>query len=163
MSCSRPLLLLDLGDCVGELVQIRADAGEQPRDAVPADAAVAILELGEVGHADPRALSELALGEPRLHAQLAKRGPEEAVITSCVVFGQRADHCNIGKHPLGCGKSNKWRPRCINTRAPGTGSSNSRRAGHATNLVHGPVLASGPPEPPTQEEPMSHIQITRWP
>jgi len=141
MTPCRSVLALDLGDCVGELMQIRADAGEQPGDAVPADAAVAVLELGEVGHADLCSLSELALGEPGLDAKAAKRGPEEAVITSWVVFGQRADHCNIGKHPLGCGKSNKWRPRCGNTRAPGTGSVNSRHAGHATNLVRGDVLA----------------------
>jgi hypothetical protein len=73
----RALLLVD---CVAELLQAGVKGAEESRHRVPADSAVAVLKLREVGRADVGAGAQLLLGQSCLVAQFAQCPPEEAVI-----------------------------------------------------------------------------------
>jgi len=128
-----PALALQLLQDACELTQLDTQRAQQPHHRMPPHAAVTVLELGEVGHPDLRALPELRLGQPRTPAQDLQRPPQLTVIALRELGRRVTDHCNLSKDTLRSDASKKWRPRCDNTRAPGTGSCHSRHAGHATN------------------------------
>jgi len=128
----RAILLSNLGHRVGELVEVSAESIEQPRNAVPAHAAMAVLKLREVGGADACAGAQLLLREFRPVAELAQRSAKGSVIADRSGRGLMADHCNVRKVSLRCKRTIQVPPRCANSRGRGTERTSSRRVGQPT-------------------------------
>lgn len=121
---------------------------------------MAVLDLRDVRGADLDAVCELLLRKPCPITQCTQSVTKGHVITGGRVGG--LDDLVTFTDRLGYGSLDrpyKWRPRCVNTRAPGTRSANSRHAGHATN----PRCMAALPEPfsrslqPQEEPTMSSI------
>lgn len=155
-------LLLSVGHRIGQLMNVNVHAAEQPHDAVPADAAMAVLKLREVRDTDVGARTHLLLGQPLLDAQLAEGTPERLVIADRCVGWRVADHCNLSKVQVGFAGPYKRRPRCSNTRAPGAEDQGLQRVGHDTV---GPSWLSSPRHSlrrlPAKEEPMTTDAVAK--
>jgi hypothetical protein len=82
-----PTLLLDLRDRIGELVQIGAERGQEAQEGMPADAAVAVLNLGYVRGSDLDTGGELLLRQSCPITQGAQRVTKGDVVPGGVVGG----------------------------------------------------------------------------
>lgn len=66
-------------DRVGELVQVGVEDPQEAKQGMPADAAMAVLDLRDVGGADIDAARQRLLREPGSVAQRPQRSPEDHV------------------------------------------------------------------------------------
>jgi hypothetical protein len=83
----RAILLFDFGYGIGKLVQVGAERGQEAQESVPADAAVAMLDLRDERGANLDSVRELHLRQRRPVAQCAQRATEGHVVTGGVVGG----------------------------------------------------------------------------
>jgi hypothetical protein len=148
------LLLLDLGYCVGELVQVGVERTEKTLDCEPLNAAASSLDARDVGRVNRKSGGKLLLSDPGAVAQGAQCAPEDDQVS---VSGGLFHDGQTWYSGSGCamlGPSNIVPPRCENSRGRGTESSSSRRIGSLPSRIGCLPRQSCLPEPPTKEEPM---------
>jgi hypothetical protein len=79
-----PLLLFNLNYRLGELVQACSESVEEPQDRVPANAAPASLDLGDVGRMDVEPGSQVLLGQPGVVTHGLERSTEQKLVLDSV-------------------------------------------------------------------------------
>lgn len=115
------VLSFDLCYSVGKIVKVGAEGIEQPGDGAPARVAPAALDVGHIRLAGAHAVGECLLSEPCGITQRTHGAAKEAGVVDGA-GGHRSVFVYL-RYQVCCGRvrhNNKWRPRCSNTRAPGT-------------------------------------------
>ncbi len=110
-----PLLLFNVSYRLGELVQACSESVEEPQDRVPANAASASLDLGDVGRTDVEPGSQVLLGQPGVITHGLEHSTEQKLVLD------RVTHLSTFSHVgLPSGNTKIVPPRCCRSRGRGT-------------------------------------------
>ena len=86
-----------LTDRDAELLHVGFERAKESHHCMPADSAMAVLDLGEVGGADLGPRAKFFLGEPCVVAEFPQRSSEDPMVFGGHCAGLMADHYNLSK------------------------------------------------------------------
>jgi hypothetical protein len=151
---SAAIPFLDLGYCVGELVQIGAERSKEPLDREPLDSSPSSLDAGDVGRVHLEARCKLLLRYPSSIPQRSESAAKDDQVGVSCVLGQGRVGWYSGSGCATLQRSNIVPPHRCNGRGRGAedqGFSTMATIPARVTLALSPGLRSS--VPPTKEEP----------